>query len=74
MNLPTNSGKTLVACMLLEHCKVEGAVSLFAVNSRALLKQQMEYLQRHCKTCSVGEPGPPHPDASQPLRPLEDLL
>ena len=44
LNMPTGSGKTLVACMLLD---LMGAPSLFVVNSRALVTQQLEYLRKH---------------------------
>ncbi|CAE7932969.1 unnamed protein product [Symbiodinium necroappetens] len=44
LNMPTGSGKTLVACMLLDAL---GVPSVFVVNSRALVAQQTEYLRRH---------------------------
>ena len=45
LNMPTGTGKTLVACMLLDFFK--GYLSLFVVNSRALVPQQAEYLRKH---------------------------
>ncbi|CAJ1338341.1 unnamed protein product, partial [Effrenium voratum] len=49
LNQPTGSGKTLVACMLLDSLAKEGSVSLFVVNSRALVPQQAEYLKGHSR-------------------------
>ncbi|CAE7350675.1 dcl1 [Symbiodinium sp. CCMP2456] len=52
LNMPTGSGKTLVACMLLDAL---GVPSVFVVNSRALVVQQSEYLRRHSlQSFSVG--------------------
>ncbi|CAK9097815.1 Endoribonuclease Dicer homolog 2 (Dicer-like protein 2) (AtDCL2) [Durusdinium trenchii] len=63
LNLPTGTGKTLVACMLLDWFKAPGYVSVFVVNSRALVTQQAEYLKKHSlNQLAVGDLGPPHPD------------
>eukprot|EP00439_Symbiodinium_sp_Y106_P042035 s4407_g5.t1 len=50
LNMPTGTGKTLVACMLLDAL---GVPSIFVVNSRALVVQQSEYLRRHLHNFSV---------------------
>eukprot|EP00438_Fugacium_kawagutii_P016558 Skav213233 [mRNA] locus=scaffold1151:68510:71331:+ [translate_table: standard] len=65
LNLPTGTGKTLVACMLLDLFQAPGYVSVFVVNSRALVSQQAEYLRTHSlKQLVVGDLGPPHPDVT----------
>lgn len=50
LNIPTGTGKTLVACMLLDMYKAQAssdeAQNLFVVASRALVGQQAEYLRR----------------------------
>eukprot|EP00929_Paragymnodinium_shiwhaense_P112713 TRINITY_DN80982_c0_g1_i1.p1 TRINITY_DN80982_c0_g1~~TRINITY_DN80982_c0_g1_i1.p1 ORF type:complete len:711 (-),score=122.38 TRINITY_DN80982_c0_g1_i1:308-2440(-) len=54
INTPTGTGKTLVACMLLDAMKgkKDGTQSLFVVNSVALISQQAAYLRRHT-TCGL---------------------
>jgi len=47
VNAPTGTGKTLIACMLLDACKDGASQGLFVVNSRALVSQQGEYLRRN---------------------------
>ena len=50
-------------CMLLDWFKAPGYVSVFVVNSRALVTQQAEYLKKHSlNQLAVGDLGPPHPD------------
>ena len=51
--------------MLLDLFKAPGYVSVFVVNSRALVSQQAEYLQTHSlNALRVGDLGPPHPDVT----------
>ena len=54
--------------MLLDLFKSPGYVSVFVVNSRALVSQQAEYLKKHSKHSNlvVGDLGPPHPDVIWP--------
>eukprot|EP00927_Polykrikos_kofoidii_P028468 TRINITY_DN24852_c0_g1_i1.p1 TRINITY_DN24852_c0_g1~~TRINITY_DN24852_c0_g1_i1.p1 ORF type:complete len:644 (-),score=95.09 TRINITY_DN24852_c0_g1_i1:132-2063(-) len=54
VNMPTGTGKTLVACMLLDILLKPGSgmQSLFLVNSTALIPQQAGYLLRHTK-CGI---------------------
>lgn len=64
-------------CMLLDLFKAPGYVSVFVVNSRALVSQQAEYLKTHSlKRLVVGDLGPPHPDVTwlQWNRPLLQKL
>ena len=51
--------------MLLDWLKAPGTVSVFVVNSRALVSQQAEYLKTHSlNDLRVGDLGPPHPDVT----------
>lgn len=54
--------------MLLDLFKTPGYVSVFVVNSRALVSQQADYLKKHSKHSNlvVGDLGPPNPDVIWP--------
>lgn len=52
INLPTGTGKTLVATMLIDHFlgRFPNRVVLFCVNTVALVRQQARYIQAHSVT------------------------
>lgn len=55
VNMPTGTGKTLVAVLAIDHFRTSGRI-IFLVPTRPLVLQQAEYIRKNCaRTMSVKE-------------------